>query len=314
MDGVVLLAFRSVFPLLALMAAGMILGGRGMLSQQTIRQLNVASAKFFIPCLLFTNVYSADLESAFDLSLFVLEGLCVLAVFAVLYLLVPLIVKEKKQQLSVSCCLYWPNCTMFGLPILTSLCGSQGRLIGTIMIATVAPMFSAGSVVFLEKYRSRGRLRPGTLIWRVLGNPMLWGSALGIGCNLLKISIPPALLSPITSVAGLATPLALICLGAFCKWGAAVRLLKQTAVVCGIKLFLIPLCTLLVGYFFGYRDIQLLGLLIVFASPSAVSTFSIAQPEFADCELSALLVSAASLLSVGSYFLWIIALHAFGLF
>lgn len=296
------------------MLAGIVLRAKGMISDSTIRQLNVISTKFFIPCLLFNNVYSADLKTAFQFPLFLLELTCVLTISAVLYFLIPVIVRDRKKQFSFSCCLYWPNCTMFGLPILTSLCGPEGMLIGTIMIVTIAPLFSAGSVVFLEKYRSSGKIRVGKLLKRVLANPMLWGSMLGICCNLLRISIPNAVLSPIRSVANIATPLALICLGAFCKWDSVEQLLKPVLCASLVKVFLIPGFALTLGYLCGYRGLQLLGLLIVFASPSAVSTFSLAEPEFADCDLSALLVSSTSLLSVVSYFLWIILFHAIGLY
>lgn len=296
------------------MLAGIVLRSKGMICDNTIRQLNVISTKFFIPCLLFHNVYSADLQSAFHFPLFLLEVFCVLTISAVLYFLVPVIVHDRKKQFSFSCCLYWPNCTMFGLPILTSLCGSEGMLTGTIMIVTIAPLFSAGSVVFLEKYRSSGKIRVGKLLRRVVANPMLWGSILGISCNLLHISLPSAVLNPVRSVANIATPLALICLGAFCKWDSVLQLLRPALAASLVKIFVIPSFALTLGYLCGYRGMQLLGLLIIFASPSAVSTFSIAEPEFADCELSALLVSFTSLLCVASYFLWIILFHAIGLF
>lgn len=105
----------------------------------------------------------------------------------------------------------------------------------------------------------------------------------------------------------------LICLGSFCKWDSVLRLLKPALAASLIKIILIPSFALALGYLCGYRGLQLLGLLIVFASPCAVSTFSIAEPEFADCNLSALLVSLTSLLSVVSYFLWILVAHALGL-
>lgn len=202
---------------------------------------------------------------------------------------------------------------MFALPILTTLCGSDGMLIGTIMVVTISPLFSAGSVVFLEKYRSSGKIRIGNLLLRVFATPMLWGSILGIACNLLEIRLPSAMFSPIRSVANIATPLSLICLGAFCKWDHALHLLKPALVASLVKLFAIPCFALVAGYLCGYRGLQLFGLLIIFASPSAVSTFSIAEPEFADCELSALLVSFTSLLSIASYFLWIVFSHALSL-
>lgn len=306
MGQIVSLAFRSVFPLLVLMLLGIFLRAIGMLSEQTITQLNKISAKVLIPCLLFNNVYTANLHEAFQVRLFIFELACTLFVAASLYLLIPRLVQDRKSQCSYVCSLYWPNCTMFGLPILTSLCGAEGTLTGTIMIVTIAPLFSAGAAVFLEKYKSSGRLHAGQLLQHVFANPMLWGSILGVSCNLLNFRLPHVILSPIQSVAGIATPLALICLGGFFRWESSRQLFRPALLGCLCKLLLTPGIIALLALLCGYRGLHVLCLLIIFASPSAVSTFSVTDPSFANCELSALLVSLSSLLSVFTYFFWIV--------
>ena len=277
-----------------------------MLSEPTITQLNKISAKVLIPCLLFNNVYTANLHEAFQLRLFVFELTCTLLVAFSLYLLIPRLVQDWKTQCSYICSLYWPNCTMFGLPILTSLCGAEGTLTGTIMIVTIAPLFSAGAAVFLEKYKNSGHLNGWHLLAHVFSNPMLWGSILGVSCNLLNIRLPHVILSPIQSVAGIATPLALICLGGFFKWESSRHLFHPALLGCVCKLLLIPAIIALLALFCGYRGLHVLCLLIIFASPSAVSTFSVTDPAFANCDLSAMLVSLSSLLSVFTYFFWIV--------
>ncbi len=306
MGQIVSLAFRSVFPLLALMLLGIFLRSSGMLSETTITQLNKISTKVFIPCLLFNNVYTANLHEAFQLRLFAFELACTLLIAASLYLLVPRLIRDRKTQCSYACSLYWPNCTMFGLPILTSLCGAEGTLTGTIMIVTIAPLFSAGAAVFLERYKSRGHLNGRQLLTHVFANPMLWGSILGVSCNLLSIRLPHVILSPIRSVAGIATPLALICLGGFFKWESSQHLFQPALLGCFCKLLLTPTIVALLALLCGYSGLHVLCLLIIFASPSAVSTFSVTDPSFANCELSAMLVSLSSILSVFTYFFWIV--------
>ncbi|MEG0751179.1 MAG: AEC family transporter [Oscillospiraceae bacterium] len=313
MDSIVIVAFNTVFPLLAMMLTGVLLRSLKLIDDGTVKHLNLASSKVFIPFLLFNNVYRADLRSAFNLRLFLFELTFVFLLFAILFVAVPRLVKDRKTQYSVLSAMSWPNCTMFGLPILASLFGSAGTEAGTIMIVTVAPFFSAGSVVITELYRNSERMKLGNLLKSVAKNPMLWGSVLGLTFNLCGIKLPVFLASPISTIASIAAPLALITLGAFCKRGSFSSLRKPAIWGILFRLFLFPALVLAGGVLFGYSGMSLLGLVIIFASPSAVSTFSLANPRYANTELSALYVSATSLLSVASYFIWIVLLRLTGL-
>lgn len=312
MGSIITLAFNTVFPLLAMMLLGVFIRSKGYISDETIKYLNMLSSRVFIPFLLFYNIYDSDLRSTFKLNLFLFELMCVAVIFLLLYFLVPVLVKDRKRRYTVFTGMYWPNCMMFALPVLTSLCGEAGRQTGTMMIVTVAPLFSAGTVVITELYRNSEKVRLGHLLKSIALNPMLWGSLLGLALNLLGVDLPAALTSPIKSVAGIATPLALIALGAFFNRASLRSLLRVTALGCVVKLFAIPAMVLAAGLAFGYSGLSLLGLVVIFASPSAVSTFSISDPAYSQPELAALLVSASSLFSVVSYFIWIILLSAIG--
>ena len=114
------------------------------------------------------------------------------------------------------------------------------------------------------------------------------------------------LAAAIRSVAGIATPLALICLGGFFKWESSQHLFQPALLGCFCKLLLTPAIVALLALLCGYSGLHVLCLLIIFASPSAVSTFSVTDPSFANCELSAMLVSLSSILSVFTYFFWIV--------
>lgn len=74
------------------------------------------------------------------------------------------------------------------------------------------------------------------------------------------------------------------------------------------KLILLPGIFIPIAILFGFRKIELAALMAIFASPTAVSTFTMAQNAKANYKLSGQIVVLDSMLSVVSIFLWIVVL------
>ena len=64
----------------------------------------------------------------------------------------------------------------------------------------------------------------------------------------------------------------------------------------------------------GFRDVELVTLIAIFASPSAVSSFPMAQQMDSDAELAGDAVVFSSMFSCFTIFLWIFAAKSLGLF
>jgi predicted permease len=55
----------------------------------------------------------------------------------------------------------------------------------------------------------------------------------------------------------------------------------------------------------GYRDVALVSILALFASPTAVSSFSMAIAMDADHELAAQIIMASTLMAMVTIFIWL---------
>ena len=75
----------------------------------------------------------------------------------------------------------------------------------------------------------------------------------------------------------MASPFALICLGGMLSFRSMRHHRKKLGVVIAGRLFIVPVIGLAVGILLGYRDVELVGLLAVFASPTAVASGPMAQ-------------------------------------
>ncbi len=68
-----------------------------------------------------------------------------------------------------------------------------------------------------------------------------------------------------------------------------------------------------ISIWLGFRDVELLGLMLIFASPTAISSFTMAQKMDADSDLAAQIVVFTSAFCILTVFLWIFLLKQFSL-
>ena len=80
------------------------------------------------------------------------------------------------------------------------------------------------------------------------------------------------------------------------------------------RLAVVPAIGLTVGILLGFRNVELVTLIAIFASPSAVSSFPMAQQMDSDAELAGDAVVFSSMFSCFTMFLRIFAAKSLGLF
>ena len=76
--------------------------------------------------------------------------------------------------------------------------------------------------------------------------------------------------------------------------------------------FIVPVIGLAVGILLGYRDVELVGLLAVFASPTAVASGPMAQAMGGNGQLAGEIIATTSAGCIVSIFLLILFLRGFG--
>jgi predicted permease len=110
-----------------------------------------------------------------------------------------------------------------------------------------------------------------------------------------------------------ATPLSLVALGGFFTFGKIREYWKQLTLSVFGKLVFNPLIMVTIGVLLGFRNETLVPVMIMFGSPTAVSSFSMAQQMDGDGELAAELVVFTSGFAILTIFLWIFILKQMAL-
>lgn len=309
-----MLALNAVSPLFFSMAAGFLAQKAEILTRQDVPKINKVAFQVFLPCLLFYNVYTSDLSAAVRPRLILFAVIGVLLVSTVSVFGVLRFVPQPDRRGVISQGVFRSNHLIMGIPIAQALVGSENLGPVALLVAVIALLFNLLAVIALESFRG-GRAKTGTVLLGIVKNPLIISSVLGLVFLMLKLRLPKLVEQSIASLGSIATPLQLFLLGAFFRFSGLRRYVKPLAAVTCIKLLITPAFMLGAAAAFGFRGVEFVALIGVFASPTAVNSFTMVQQmHCGDEELAGDIVVCTSAFSVLSLFLWIWLFKSLGMF
>ena len=299
-----ILSFNVVLPLFLMIVLGYSLKRIRVYDEHTISGVNQLVFKVFLPLLLFINIYQTDVTGVFDLKLMLVALLGVLGSFFMTWLIIAWIEKDNRKRGVLIQGIFRSNFVIFGIPVTTSLFGAEATGAASLLVAVIVPIFNMFSVVILEIYRG-SRINVPKILKGILTNPLIIGSVIGLLCLWLHIKIPLVLEKTISDLSKVTTPLALVILGGSFTFSSMKGNVKQIAIGVLGKLVIVPVICLSFALLIGIRGVGLAILMSIFASPTAVSSFSMAKQMDGDADLAGHLVVLGSMLSVVTMFVWI---------
>ena len=143
-------------------------------------------------------------------------------------------------------------------------------------------------------------------------NPLILGTLAGFLLWYFRIPIPTLIETPLRSLGSVATPLALFTLGASLDFGKARANSRLLVIGVAGRLVVVPLIFLSLAVALGIRDVSLAALIAVYASPTSVSSFPMAQQMGGNGDLAGGQVVFTTVFSILTVFLWVFALKSLG--
>ena len=302
---------NAVLPLLLTMLLGYSARRMGKLGEKEILRMNSTAFFFFMPCLLFNSVYTADLSTALNIKLMVFTAVGLVLVF-VGGLIVTLKCFEGKDRQSVILMgIFRSNCALLGFPLIKSLVPGTDISTAAIIIVEVATINNIFAVLCMSIF-SGTKHSVGDVLKDLVKNPLLIGSMVGIVFALFGWKLPGFVESVVSDLSDMSSPLLIILLGAFFKFDEIGKFKRQLSVVCAIRLLIIPAIILPAGWLLGFRGVEFAALMASFASPAAVTSFTMAQQMGGDSKLAGDIVVFTSVLSPFTLFVWCMAAKLIG--
>lgn len=295
----------ALAPLMVYMALGFFFKKRNYLSESATKQLNIICFRFFLSIMCGETIYKANLKEDVELLPVLVVAIGIVAVFGISWLIVPRFVKDRTQIPVMVQGIYKCNYAILGIPIAQSIYGGNVGIASVIAVILV-PLNNTLSALIFERYTGASS-SPLKIAYKVLTNPLVVGSLVGLVLNLTGIVIPSWIMTGIVSkISGLTTPLSMIALGASFEFGHIRKYrVHLTWAVLG-RLVFVPMLVLPISIALGLRGMNLVSVMIFATSPNAVNSYSTAVAMGGDADLANEIVVMSSILSMLTMFLWFV--------
>jgi predicted permease len=275
------------------------------------------------------NVYKIQNLAEIQLGYMAYTILGVLALFIIAIPVMLFAARKKDRRGPVWQASFRSNFALIGIPLAQSLCGDEGVMVASLLSAATVPFLNVLAVIVLSMFREGGA-RPSVkkIVLGILKNPLIQAIALGLlllGVREIFVEQGIAFrlsdVKPIYTVLGylsnLATPLALISLGAQFEFSAIGALRREIITGTFMRTVVSPVLGLGVAAIF-FRDhftaAHFASFVAVFATPVSVSSAPMAQEMGNDAALAGQLVVWTTLVSALSIFLSSFVLKWIGIF
>ena len=308
-------SINVTMPIFLVMVIGYILKQIGMLNDNFVTVANKFNFKVTLPFMLFKDIAGVDIKAVFDIKYVLFCAIVSTICFWVVWGTAKLLVRDKTLRGAFVQSSFRGSAAVMGLAFIQNIYGSSAM--GPLMIVSAVPLYNIFSVIVLtfEANDSTGidkkaKIRQAGI--NICKNPIILSILAGLIVGLLGIQFPTLVNKTVSSVAQMATPLALITIGAGFEGRKALAKIAPTMAASMIKLVLQPLVFLPVAAWMGFSGEKMIAILIMLASPTTPSYYIMAKSMNNDEVLTASVIVTTTLMAAFTLTGWIFLLKTLG--
>lgn len=308
-------SLNATVPIFAIMVLGYILHRIGFITDEFANVANKFVFKVCLPCMLFLDLKNTDIRHNFDGSYIGFCAVVTIVSILIIWGLSKIFLKDKTEVGAFVQASYRSSAAILGIAFIQNIYGDSGM--GPLMIIGAVPLYNVFAVLILTVesndvsiQNSKGRIK--TTILNILKNPIIIGIVLGILASGIQLKLPQMVEKTIQNLGVMASPLALIAIGAGFEGRKALAKMKPTLAATFIKLVGLAMLVLPIAIYLGFRDQKLLALLIMLASPSTPTAYIMAKNMHGDETLSSSIIVLTTVLSSVTLTGWIFLLRYLG--
>lgn len=308
-------SINVTMPIFLVMVIGYILKQIGMLNDNFVTVANKFNFKVTLPFMLFKDIAGVDIKAVFDIKYVLFCAIVSTICFWVVWGTAKLLVRDKTIRGAFVQSSFRGSAAVMGLAFIQNIYGSSAM--GPLMIVSAVPLYNIFSVIVLtfEANESTGidkkaKIRQAGI--NICKNPIILSILAGLIVGLLEIQFPTLVNKTVSNVAQMATPLALITIGAGFEGRKALAKIAPTMAASMIKLVLQPLVFLPVAAWMGFSGEKMIAILIMLASPTTPSCYIMAKSMNNDEVLTASVIVTTTLMAAFTLTGWIFLLKTLG--
>ena len=305
-----------VVPIFLLIMLGYLLTRIKLWDGHFLEIANNVCFKVLLPVLLFYNVATANIFEVFNLKLLLYVCGCAILLFGIIFLIVPIFVKDSKKRGVMIQGTFRSNFLLFGVPLSLSIGGESGAILAAVIAAFYVPLINLLSVISLYSFSDAPNKSIKKALLGIVKNPLIIGGVSGLIFSVIRnwigFELPEIIDTTLFNIKSTATPIAFLILGGDLKFGNMIKNIKFSIFSVLGKIVIIPAIMLVISALLGFNKLEMAILIAVFATPNAVSSYAMARNYEADYDLAGEIITLGTLLSIFTMFIFITGVRYFG--
>lgn len=266
-----------------------------------------------LPVFVFLKISILDLSQVFEFAQIIFVYAGTILTFILIWIGSIPFIKEPKDKSAFIQGAFRGNYAIVGLALISNLFGHDALGKATIILAFLLPLYNVLAVIVLTVPKHQGKFHFRSTFIEILLNPLILAVVTALPFSFFKIRLPAMFVSTGQFLADLALPLALVGIGGSLNMENLKRASKLAFTSSIIKIVIIPVILTFVAYLIGYDRVDLGIMFIVFACPTAIASFVMADAMGANSKLAGNIIMITTLGSVFTISLGILLLKSFGL-
>lgn len=293
-----LFSLSSALPIFFVMIIGYYLKRRAIINDPFVKAANMLVFNVALPVKIFSDVYNTSFDEYFDIRfvIFIVVGTIVGVLIS--WLTGAFLIKDKNKLGAFIQGSFRGNFLYIGLSLMENVTGSIG-LKAPLAIAIIIPLYNVLAIIilsFLEVGRQT-RVNYKGILKNIVGNPMIIAVVFGMLVSQVGLDLPLIMTRTMSYFEGVATPLALIAIGASFKFGNMTGNLKTALLSSVLKLVVLPAIAVISAVAIGFNHEDVLLIYILFGVPTATISYVVTVVMKGDHDLASNIIMVSTLLS-----------------
>lgn len=305
-------SINVTIPIFLVILLGYILKKINFITEEFVRVANKYVFIVALPVMLFQDIKNTNVSGQMNVKFFFFCLVTTIIMFFFVWGIARLFVRDKSMVGAFAQASARGSAAVLGVAFVENICGNIGMT--PLMIVAAVPFFNILSVVILvfnsNEERQYSKIKGACI--NIIKNPIIIGIILGVIASMLPIKIPVLFERTLSYVSRTATPIALIVIGAGFEVKEVMSRLMPSLFASFIKLIGLPVIFLPIAYMMGFRDSEMVAILIMLASPTTVSCYIMAKNMGNDEALTSNVIVLTTLLSSVTLTMWIYVLKVAG--
>ncbi len=307
-------SLNATVPVFLMMVLGYLFHKIGWMDDDFASKMNRFVFRVPLPVLLFGDLAAVDFARVWNMK-FVMFCFGVTVISIAVSAGISFLWKDRSIQGEFIQASYRSSAAILGIAFIQNIYGTAGM--APLMIIGSVPLYNVMAVLVLSLFRpgQRGVDRDvlKTTLRGVATNPIIIGIAAGLLWSALRLPMPQIMGKMISSVGGVTTPMGLMAMGAAFDLRRAFARVKPAVTAAFIKLIGFCAVFLPAAVRLGFREEELVAILVMLGSATTVTCFVMAKNMGHEGVLSSSVVMLTTLFSAFTLTGWLYLLRSTGL-